>query len=141
MTARASPTMAGYCVSDGWRKLIPTRHNLQPVGQQVGSLELHEHDYCKKKKPIPTPKKSVARHVGRVGSNKWTPSIILSTISFLDLTNCFCNSSVHSNLTLGFSKSPSVLVYLGKLCPLYHTHSTAVWSHRSCCRHQCMIAP
>ena len=70
MTARASPTMAAYRVYDGWRKLIPTRHNLQPVGQQAGSLKLQEHDVCRRKKPIPNPYKSVARHVGSVGLNR-----------------------------------------------------------------------
>ena len=53
---------------------------------------------------MPVPEKSVATHVGRLGSNIITPSFIFSTIFTLDASNAFCSAGVHSNFVLGFSR-------------------------------------
>ena len=53
---------------------------------------------------MPVPEKSVATHVGRLGSNIMTPSFIFSTMFTLEASNADCSAGVHSNFVLGFSR-------------------------------------
>ena len=53
---------------------------------------------------MPLMEKSVARQVGRLVSNNFTPSLIWSIIFYFDKVNALSNASVHKNLVLGFRR-------------------------------------
>merc|ERR1711888_256477 len=91
-TARHSPSVGEYLLSEGLINLPPARTSFQPSLQHLGCTSLQSHHFCSKKNPIPAFDQSHARHVGLLISKCWTPSFTASTIFSLALTKLSCNA-------------------------------------------------
>ena len=103
-TARASPSTGAYLDSAMCVKRDPTSVFRHPSRQQNGSREGHWQCFWSSQKPIPSFDQSVAKHVGRLLSNIWTPLCIWSQMWIFDAWNASASWSVHLNGVEGFRR-------------------------------------